>query len=183
MAARSASEREITIHSSWRGLIFSTLGAAIVAAAGTFGVIAAGFRVVPGTLFVVGWLFVLIVALDYPVASRFTAEGVERRMMLRRQWFPWERVDQLTRTRPSFVKLDRRIEHGGLTVKIGRKRYLLVDRLESGDEFDAMVRIVEVPGTAGDEVGASMLPRPGDKVPPTWMYRRRRWRPEWATDR
>ena len=53
----------------------------------------------------------------------------------------------------------------------------LFDRLESADEFDSLVRIVE----AGDaDVRPSMLPRPGDKVPPTWLYRRAHWRPEWA---
>jgi hypothetical protein len=170
----------ITIHSTWRGIALGTLGAGIVAAAGTWGVAQVGFRAVPGTLFVIGWILVLAMLLDYPIASTFTSTGVTRRMVMRRQHFDWDGVNQISRTRPKLVRVDRRLEHGALTLVRGRRRYLLVDRLESADEFDRMVAVVERDGA---EVTPSMLPRPGEKVPPTWLYRRKHWRPEWARGR
>lgn len=173
----------VTLHSSWRGIVLGSLGAVALAAAGTYGVIAVGFEFIPTTLLVIGWIFLLTMVFDFPIASRFTSEGVERRMMLRRHHLRWEDVEQLTRTRPTMIKVDRRLEHGSLAAKKGRRRYLLVDRLESADEFDAVVEIVEAKGAAGDHLGASMLPRPGAKVPPTWLYRRRAWRPNPAEGR
>ena len=154
-----------------------------IAVAGTYGVAAVGFRLVPGGLFVFGWFLVLAVAFDYPVASKFSPDGVQRRMMLRRQMFDWADVDQLTRTRPTVIRVDRRLEHGGLSLRKGRRKYLLVDRSESGDEFDRLVDLIDVDGTPGGEVGVAMLPRPGDRVPPTWLYRGARWRPESARKR
>lgn len=176
------SRPSVTLHSSWRGILLGSFGAAVLAAAGTYGVVAAGFRLIPTTLFVIGWVFVMTMVFDYPIASEFTAEGVERKMMLRRHHLDWSSVDQLTRTRPTFIKIDRRLEHGALAAKRGRRRYLLVDRLEGADEFDRVVSIVEDGGGAV-HLGLSMLPRPGEKVPPTWLYRRRAWRPDHAEQR
>lgn len=169
----------VTLHSSWRGIVGASFGAAVVALGGTYGVWQAGFRPVPGALFVLGWLFVLGVALDYPIAARFTPSGVERRMLLRRQMMAWDASSQLTRTRPSLTSLlrvDRELRHGGsLALKRGRRRYLLVDQVENGGEYDRLVKLL---GPVAEEVGLTELPRPPDKVAPTWMYRRRRWRPE-----
>jgi hypothetical protein len=173
----SAEPESITLHSSWRGIVLGGFGATVVAVGGTYGVSQVGFRLVPGTLFVVGWILVLAMLLDYPIAATFTSTGVTRRMVLRRQRFEWDAESQLSRARPRMIKVDRRIEHGALALIRGRRRYLLVDRLESADEFDSMVEVVE----AGDsDARPSMLPRPGDKVSPTWLYRRAHWRPEWA---
>ncbi len=168
----------LTLHSSWRGIVLGSCGAAAVAAAGTYGVAAAGFRIIPTVLFIAGWLFVITMLFDFPIATEITADGVERRMMLRRHHLSWDRVEQLTRTRPTMIRVDRRLEHGALAAKRGRRRYLLVDRLESAAEYDRMVEVIEGGGSAGDHVGASLLPRPGEKVPPTWLYRRAAWRPD-----
>jgi hypothetical protein len=177
--AHTAAGESVTVHSSWRGIISGALGAGMVAAAGTYGVLQVGFRVIPGTLFVIGWILVLAMALDYPIASTFTSSGVTRHMALRRQQFEWDEDLQLSRTRPTLVRIDRRLEHGALALVKGRRRYLLVDRLESADEFDTLVTIVEAEDA---DNGASMLPRPGPKVPPTWLYRRACWRPASATE-
>lgn len=177
MSERSGVE-SVTVHSSWRGIILGSLGAGIVGAAGTIAVSQVGFGPVPTVLFGVGWVLVLAMVLDYPIASTFTSGGVTRRMMLRRQHFRWADDHLLTRTRPTLIRVDRRLEHGALALVKGRRRYLLVDRLESAAEFDGLVDIVEADGDAS---GASMLPRPGDKVPPTWLYRRSHWRPEPGT--
>lgn len=178
--ADSGSGASITIHSTWRGIILGGLGAGLLAAAGTWGVSQVGFRLIPGTLFVVGWILLLTMAFDYPIASRFTSEGVTRHMALRRQHFEWDDDHQISRTRPKLIRVDRRLEHGSLSLVKGRRRYLLVDRLESADEFDQMVDIVE----AGEsDMSPSMLPRPADGVAPTWLYRRAHWRPASATRR
>jgi hypothetical protein len=173
----------ITIHSTWRSILLGGTGAATVATAGTWAVAEAGFTVIPTTIFTFGWILVLVMLVDFPIATRFTSEGCERRMVLRRHWIPWDRVDQLTRTRPSWIRVDRKVEHGGLAAKIGRRRYLLVDRCESDGEFDRLVDIVEVDGRPGERVGASRLLRPGGAAPPTWLYRRRIWRPDATDDR
>ncbi len=180
---RPDSRHSLTLHSSWRGIILGCCGAVVVAVAGTYGVVAAGFTVIPTVLFAVGWVFVITMLFDFPIASVFTGEGVERRMILRRHRLPWGRVERLTRTRPTMMRVDRRLEHGALAAKRGRRRYLLVDRLESAEEYDHMVDVVEAEGSAGKHLGASMLPRPGEKVPPTWLYRRATWRPDDAESR
>jgi len=131
-------------------------------------------------LFILGWLAVTVVVFDYPIASTFTPEKVTRRMMLRRQHFDWVDVRQITRTRPNFIRVDRNAEHGGLAVLKGRRQYLLVDRSESGGEFDVLADVLE---RSGEEIGVDQLLRPGDKLPPTWLYRRKRWRPDSADGR
>jgi hypothetical protein len=178
-----ADTASITLHSSWRHLVLSGLGAAATAALGTWAVVAAGFGPVPGGCFVIGWLFVAVVVFDVPMASTFTADHVERRMLLRRQRLAWRPGDQLTRARPSLLRFDRTLQHGGLVLRRGVRRYLLVDRVESADEFDRLVEVVEVPGRDGEGVGASILPRPAAGVPPTWLYRRRHWRPDPGSNR
>ncbi|PIE31571.1 MAG: hypothetical protein CSA55_05415 [Ilumatobacter coccineus] len=164
-------------------MILTGLGALVLAGAGTYGVVVSGWRPIVTLLFVVGWIGVAVMLLDYPVASTFTSQGVVRRMILRRAFYPWRDGDSLSRARPRALRFDRRYEHGGLVLMRGRRRYLLVDRLESEGEYDDLVDVVEVEGTPGDEVMASMLSRPSSKVPPTWLYRRTKWRPDWATGR
>ena len=58
---------------------------------------------------------------------------------------------------------------GGLVAARGRRRYLLVDRVEGGEEYDALVRRVAAwaPGLAVHAL------RPPDGTPPTWLYGRR----------
>jgi hypothetical protein len=176
-------ERTVTVHSSWRGLIGGFVGAGVIAVGGTAGVASVGLRPLPVIIAVVGWALLAVMAVDFPVASTFSATGVERRMLLRRQRLVWRPGDALSRTAPRIIWADRRLEHGGLTLVRGKRRYLLADRPESGTEYDALVETVEVDGTTGREVGASRLPRPAESIPPTWLYRRRRWRPDDATPR
>jgi hypothetical protein len=182
-ARASEGEASITIHSSWRGVVGGYFGAGVIALGGSYGVLAAGFRWFPVIIFVIGWGLVAVMALDFPVASTFSAQAVERRMALRRQRFEWRPDDRLSRTAPKIILGERRLEHGGLTLVRGKRRYLLVDRPESGAEYDEIVRIVEAPGAGGAQLGASRLPRPADSLPPSWLYRRARWRPDTSTDR
>lgn len=179
----TAAPSSITLHSSWRHLVATGLGAGIVALGGTYAVAAAGLRPVPMLLFAAGWGLVAVVFLDVPVASTFSANGVERRMMLRRHHLEWRDGDELTRTRPSVVRLDRSLQHGGLVLSRGKRRYLLVDRSESADEFDELERLLETSGQPCAVLELSRLARPSESVPPTWLYRRGAWRPDAGSGR
>jgi hypothetical protein len=168
----------ITLHSTWRHLVLSTLGASLVAAAGTYGVATVGFRAFPTALFLLGWGSLAVVLLDVPVASTFSATGVVRRMVLRRQLLRWRDGDMLTRARPTLMRVDRSLQHGGLVLRRGRRRYLLVDRIESAAEFDVLIRLIETTGEPCEVLESSTLSRPSETATPTWLYRRRIWRPD-----
>jgi hypothetical protein len=178
-----AEQSSITLHSTWRFLIGSAVGAIVVAAAGTYGVIAAGFNAITTLVALTGWFFVGVVALDLPIASTFTADGVRRHLLLRRQFLAWEPGDALTRSRPSLMRHESRLRQGGLVLRRGRRRYLLVDKAESPDEYAAVVGSIDVPGSPGELVDVSGLPGPPSSAPPTWLYRRRSWRPDGTLDR
>ena len=173
------SAESVTLHASWRGIAASYSGALILLTAGALVVGSVGFRVLPTLVLVAGVAATVIVLIDYPVAVTFDAEGLTRRSLLRRQRMRWPDIDQLSRSRPGVVMGIRRFSHGGLVAVVGRRRYMLVDRCESADEFAALERIV-------DPVDATILervPRPHPKVDPTWLYRRARWAPEQPSDR
>lgn len=179
----AAPPQSVTLHSTWRSLIGGAFTGSSLTVAGLYGVNRAGFHPVPTVILVVGVIVALAMLFDYPIATSFTRDGLTRRMVLRRQHFAWGDIDQLTRTRPTMMRFDRELAHGGLVAKVGRRRYLLVDQCESADEFDTIIDVVEQDGGPGEGKGVSMLPRPGEKATPTWLYRRRKWRPEWASDR
>lgn len=172
---------EITLHSSWRGLVASSIGAGVILLAGVAGVLLGGWRFFPTLVLALGLFLSAVVLFDYPVATRFTAEGFERRMPLRHQRFGWDRVRQLTRARPGVTANLRGLEHGGLAAAVGRRRYLLVDQPESPEEFDVVYALV------GDErahdMGLHNRLRPHDGTNPTWIYRRSKWAPDSTTGR
>lgn len=178
-----AEQPSITLHSTWRFLVGSAVGAALVAAAGTYGLVTAGANVITVVIAVLGWCFVAIVVFDLPVASTFTSSGVRRHLLLRRQFLAWEPDDALVRSRPSMVRHEARLGQGGLVLRRGRRRYLLVDRPESQDEHDRLIRAIDVAGTPGEQLDMSGLAGPPTSAPPTWLYRRRVWRPEDVTGR
>jgi len=170
-----AADDSITLHSSWRGIALSFLGAGAVFAVGITAVIGSGWTVVPTVVFVVGVLLLVGVGFDYPIATTFTHDRIERRALLRRQAIEWSRVRQLTRTRPGFLAAQRKLHIGGLVAVIGRRRYLLVDQVESGAEFNRLDAIVS--GGDGEDALSTVI-RPDDAVQPTWTYRRKRWAPD-----
>ncbi len=163
----------ITIHSSWRGIIGSFAGAVLVLVAGIFAVAAAGVRAWPILILVVGTVMMAGVLLDYPIASRFDVRGVERRPVLRRQLLRWDRIDRITRSRPSLRASLRQLNPGGLVAVVGRRKYLLVDRIESPAEYD---RLQDVVSAITEHERLDDVVRPSPDVAPTWLYRRRRWR-------
>ena len=165
----------VTLHSSWRGIILNTSGALLVLIAGIWAVSSAGWKVVPTLVLLFGMSLAGVVALDYPIASSFSADGVTRRMMLRHQYMDWDRIDQLSRTRPKLLSSWRKLGHGGLVAIVGRRRYLLVDHCESRNEFNEVERLV---GERADEIGLWEVPRPAEEASPTWLYRRSKWAPD-----
>lgn len=164
----------VVVHSSWSGLLGASLGALVLLGAGAVGVVLGGWRVIPTGLFVLGVLFVATVVFDYPVATAFDADGLTRRMLLRRHRILWDRVDQLTRSRPGFTAGLRGTRHGGLTAVVGRRRILLVDQPESPAEYDAVCAVM---GDRSFDVGLFGGMRPPDGTNPTWLYRSKRWSP------
>lgn len=172
-------EPSVTLHSRWKGIFAGAIGSSAVLLAGILVVAAVGWRVIPtGTLLLGVFLFAIVV-FDYPVASSFDAKGVTRRMALRRQRLDWDRVDLLSRSRPGMVSGFRKLAHGGLVAVIGRRRYLLTDRCESLEEYEAVQQVL------GDRAAALMAttPEPPAGMVPTWWYRRRKWAPDEAGHR
>jgi len=166
-------ERSVTFHSSWKGFGSSLIGSVIVLAAGVASAVFGG-STGSWILLAVGVVLTAGVFLDYPVAARFDRGGVTRRALLRRHRIEWERVDQLTRARPGIAAAARNLNPGGLTVKVGRRRYLLIDQCESRREFDALMVVLD----GRDGLGLDDLIAPPDGVVPTWTYRRTRWEPQ-----
>ena len=171
---------EITLHSSWRGLVASSIGGGCILLGGIVGVLLGGWRFVPVLVLGLGLFLSAVVVLDYPIATRFTAVGLQRRMLLRHQHFDWDQVRQLTRARPGVTGNLRGLEHGGLAAVVGKRRYLLVDQPESPDEFDVVYALI------GDErahdMGLHNRLRPHDGTNPTWIYRRSKWAPDGADE-
>jgi len=165
----------VTFHSSWRGIIFNAAGALLVLAAGVWAVFGGGVNVISSIVLLIGLGLVAVVLFDYPIASTFSADGVVRRTMLRHQHIAWDRIDQLSRTRPKLLSSFRKLAHGGLVAVMGRRRYLLVDHCESQDEFKEFERIIV---DRADEIGLDEVPRPAEGTAPTWVYRRSRWAPD-----
>ncbi len=178
--ASSDGADSVTLHSSWRGIVGSYAGAGVLLAIGLTAVIGGGWRPFSAVVFAIGALAMLGVAVDFPLASTFSADGVRRHTLLRRQYLPWDKVTQLTRSRAGLLRGMRKLVLGGLVAVVGRRRYLLVDQQESGPEFDALWHVI---GDRDDEIGLDTLGRPADDVPPTWIYRRAKWAPDQARRR
>ncbi len=168
----SVAADSVTLHGSWRGIVTSGIGAAAVLAAGVLVVGSAGWRLIPTLTLVAGVCLTLVALFDYPVSSELDARGVTRRAVLRRHRLTWTEVEQLTRARPSVAVRMRGVEPGGLVAKVGRRRYLLVDRCESRAEFHELERVLADVAT---EVRFDRLAVPPESVAPTWLYRRKKW--------
>ena len=163
----------VTLHSSWRGIVSGLIGSTVLVTLGIAG-LAAGRGTTPTVITIAGILLVAAVTLDLPVACRLDTDGVQRRMMLRRQHIPWSRITALSRGRPSLSARRRDLDPGPLVALIGRRRYLLVDQSESLHEYEDLLDVLRASGR-GDDIEA-LLP-PADSRTPTWTYRRRRWHP------
>jgi len=163
----------VTVHSSWRGIASGLIGSSALLALGLAG-LAAGGGITANVVTIAGVLLLSAVLLDLPVACRLDTDGVQRRMILRRQRLPWTRITAISRGRPSLSARRRDLAPGPLVALVGRRRYLLVDQSESLHEYEDLLDVLRAVGRH-DDIEA-LLP-PADGRVPTWTYRRRRWRP------
>jgi hypothetical protein len=166
----------VVLHSSWRGIIGGVLGAAVLVALGAVPMVLGRGGLGAPVLVVVGAVLLAVMLWDYPVASVFGPDGIERRALLRRHLLVWRGIDELARARPGMrAALNWRsggLSSGGLVAVSGRRRYLLVDQAESRVEYGAVRAVM----ADGDAATLSMPPPPPPDTPPTSLYRRRRWR-------
>ncbi len=169
----------VTLHSTWRGIVLSSVGAIAVLAIGIFSVVSGGWGVLSAGVVLIGMALAAVALLDYPIASTFDEHGVTRRMALRRHVITWSSIDQLSRTRPGTVQNLRKLAHGGLVAVRGRRRYLLVDQCESLDEFNAVAAFAVYDG---DDL-ADAVPMPPSAMTPTWIHRRAKWAPTSSRER
>ena len=167
--------RSITLHSTWAGTMMSGFGA-VVFLAFAIGMLAVnGAGIVTVALLVAAVFFFVVVLFDLPIAATFRTDGVVRRTLLRHQFLAWDDVTRLRRMRTGiWSRKDGR--GGGLLATIGRRKYMLVDTMESAMEFDEL-RLV-LGSEWAEALGLVDDYRPPDDRSPTWLYRRDQWKPE-----
>lgn len=157
----------MTLHASWRGRAAAFGSPLMILALGLVGVLDDGASGVSLAIVAVGLALELVSLWDFPLDATFGPEGVVRRCVLRREVLAWGRIEALHRAPRSWRH---RASPGGLAAAAGRRRWLLVDRTEGEEEYDAVV--------AGMAVWAPEVTvpaaRPPAGTPPTWLYRRRR---------
>ena len=175
----NAESDSLTLHSTWRGIVLGLCGAVTLSVLGVIAVVGSGGALLAWVLLAFGVAILGVVLFDLPVSSEFDTDGVTRRPLLRRHRLDWADVSQLTRARPGLIAAAARFRPGGLTAKVGRRRYLLVDQCESLDEFDALERVL---GDRVDDLRFEDLLLPPVEVEPTWTYRRGRWAPQASSE-
>lgn len=174
-------QASIVLHTSWRGRFTALLAPIVMLTWGGYGVSVAGLQWFNGILLLIGVGIAVVVLVDYPISSKVGPDGVARRCVLRTERLSWSEVGAIARpgARQRFMGLGRNEEaepskhssgSAGLVAEVGRRPYLLVDRIESQAEHEAIVNGLKnwAPGLilrAG---------KPVDGTPPTWLYKRRR---------
>lgn len=163
----------VTLHSSWRGILLSFGGCVILVGLAVLVSVREG-GVAGLVLWSLAVIAVLVTGLDLPIATEFGSNGLTRRALLRHQHIAFERIVRVTRARVGIIRTAQG-PSGGLVAEVGRRRYLLIDKRESQIEFDEIRRVLG--HDRADALGLSSELRPPDGVPPTWLYRRKKWRP------
>ncbi len=185
------------LHTSWRGRLTTVAAPAILLALGGYG-INDTFRWLPFLLFVLGSILALVAVADYPIFTVIGQDGIRRRCLVRTQHLRWDDVSTIARPAqnsrwrrehpaagagggsvgPPVVGVESAHASalavagpkGGLVAEVRRRPHLLVDRVESRAEYDAIV--------AGMQDWAPHLPvrasRPDQSAPPTWLHKKRR---------
>ena len=163
--------RPLVLHGSWRGRVYATIGPALLCSLGGLGLVLGGLHLWPLSLLVVGLALGAIVVFDYPLWVVFTETDIERRCLFRSQRLRWGDVTLVAR--PAYRSWRGRLGRGpstGLVAEIGRRRYLLTDRMESRAEYETLLRLIGI-WARGTMVEATLPP---DDSPPTWLYKKRR---------
>jgi hypothetical protein len=167
----------VTLHSSWRTVVGGYVGPLILLMIAALAVQRGGVGPIVVLMTAFALILIAILLFDFPVATRFDTHGVVRRMPLRSHHIAWDDIERLSRARGKVLDPRRftdRANRGGLVAVVGRRRYLLVDQAESRQEFDMLAKLLGqvAPGL----VNESLVPP--ENAPPTYLYRRSRWRPE-----
>lgn len=155
----------ITLYSRWRGIAAAFATPLLLGLVAASGFAVGGVHPVPIVISVVAVLLVGVALYDWPVSCSIELDGIVRRCLLRQQILEWDNVVAVQRARGALLSR----APGGLTAVVRpRRRYLLLSHVESRAEFDQVRALIEqwAPGLS---VSAA---EPGDKVPPTWLYRR-----------
>lgn len=161
--------RPLVLHSSWRGRLLAALTPALLLSFGAIGALAVGFRVIPVVALVIGFVLLMVVVFDYPLRTVFGPESIDRKCLGRTERLAWSQVGLVGR--PAYSARLGRLGRTttGLVAAVGRRRYLLTDRMESKAEHQALLRLIAA-WAEGTPVEAS---QPPDDWPPTWLYKRR----------
>lgn len=163
----------LTLHSSWWGITSGMVSSSVLVALGGWGVLSVGFNWIPTVLLAVGVLLLAVVVFDLPVASRVTLEGIERRALARRHHLRWDGIRALSRGRPAMRLRNRQLDPGPLVAVVGRRRYMVIDQTESLEEYQQLIALLTHLERHDD---IELLLAPPERRPPTWTYRRSRWR-------
>lgn len=164
--------RPIVLHSSWRGRLTALFAPGTLLVLGTYGIAFGGLQVLNGIIFGLGAVLMLVVLFDFPIWCEFGESGVVRHCAFRKQQLEWQQIRAIVRPANQGPVGRRRASRTGLVAEIGKKPFLLVDRIESRAEHEALERAVRrwKPGFAFRPSKPSM------EVSPTWLYKRRRGR-------
>lgn len=167
--------RPVVLHSTWTGIVMTSLGALIFVVFAIVLLASNGPNAL--TLVVLGLAVIAaaVVGLDMPVAAAFGSDGITRHTPLRRQHLPWADVGRVDRARSGVFRTRKQGRGGGLVAKVGRKSYALTDALESAIEFDELRR--RMGADRADQLGLVESIRPAIDRTPTYTYRRKKWHP------
>lgn len=172
--------KSVVLHTSWRGRFTALLAPLVILTWGGYGLAVAGLQWFNAILLVVGWALAAVVLLDYPLWSTIGPEGVARRCILRTERLDWSDVKAIARpgarqrfpvSRRSVPAEGEKVATGraGLVAEVGRRPYLLVDRIESPAEHEAIERCL----VAWAPSLILRAAKPVEGTPPTWLYKRR----------
>jgi hypothetical protein len=145
--------------------LFAFLSPAMLIAVAGLAMAGVGVRVLPIILLVAGVALLAVSCFDFPVHTTFDPRGVRRRTPMRTHTLRWENVTAINRARAGRVR--KRV--GPLAAAVGGRHYLLVDRAEGIDEYEAL-RVL----CASDAVATPLTATaPDAETAPTWLYHRR----------
>lgn len=165
----------VTVHTSWRGLGSALLSPTVLLAYAAVLLSAGGTGPVASISLLVGLGLAGVGLFDYPHRTEFSHEGIRRVCLLRTQLLPWADVVAIERAPGSVRSAIRqrgddtpKVATGGLVARgLGRRRYLLTDRIESQGEYDRLRELLE----SLDVATSLRAGRPNPDVPPTDLYR------------
>ena len=151
---------QVTIHSSWKGVITSLGGCGLTLLVGALAVWANGARLLPMIILGAGVVLTGGVLFDYPIAAVFDRDGVVRRALLRRHRLRWEQVD------PKALGIMKR------PVAAGRGAGDLLFDIVPGDPEGSILlhrMLSNDPGVAMPELGKATVDEEGTAAVRRWI--------------